>query len=262
MSDNPYAASADFDGYTVDDSPRMPGVVEILGNAFQILTSRFALFSMIILTVWLPGNLFINYLIYHSDASDGLMVRAPMMIEGIFGPIYIGALVFAVAQHLRGNTPTYSDAIGRGFAVWGQLFAARFVAGLLVTLGLILLIIPGVILAVRYALLESAVVLENEGTNGSRQRSIELTAGIRWQIFGTAMIFYLVFAVISFSVYLPLELAGELNNMWTATAVDCFIDITNGIIQIAMVLYFWHAVRAREDEPAIDPEAPEPAFGS
>ena len=48
-------------------------------EAFRLLWNHLGLFTAIILTVWLPGNILINYMVYHADeASDVGVVKLGM----------------------------------------------------------------------------------------------------------------------------------------------------------------------------------------
>ena len=181
-------------------------------EAISILSSNISLFSLIILTIWLPGNIIINYLGYYVYYGDDLtrVVRVTIWIEWIFGPIYIGALIYALSRLKQYQMVTYTEAITAGFRNWGRLWRARFVAGLFVTLGLIALIVPGIILAIRYALIDSVVVLEGANASKSRKRSSELTAGKMWQIFGACVLFFSVSSIFAAMVYIPVGVMTEL----------------------------------------------------
>ena len=216
-------------------------------EALRLLTHHLGLFTAIILTVWLPGNILLNYIAYHVEEPSNMsfmgIMKATMWIEAIFGPIYIGALVYALFQIKSGRPVTYQEAIGIGFKKWGSLFAARFVAGILMGLGFIALVIPGVILAVRYSLLDAAVILESKGTSEARARSIELTTGRRWQIFWAAVLFFVLFMILGFAVYLPLDLIESLNIMPVEVALDCLLDVAYAFIQIVIFLFYWEATQ-------------------
>ncbi|WP_145385536.1 hypothetical protein [Stieleria neptunia] len=214
------------------------------GEASRLLFNNLVLFSAIILTVWLPGNLLINYLAYYVYSEDEVvdLMRSTMWIEGIFGPIYIGAMVHVLWKLKTGEYVSYSEAIGVGFRNWGRLFAARLVAGLIVTLGFIVFVIPGIVLQVRYALLDSAVVLEGAGAHRAAVRSTELTVGRRWQIFFAAILFFVPYLFLSFAIYFPVDLYPQLDTMATSVVMDCILDIVYAIIQIVMFLFYWEAV--------------------
>ena len=230
-------------------------------EALHLLGRHIGLFAAIILTVWLPGNILLNYVAYNVEGlSDMGFLKLTMWIEGIFGPLYIGALVHSLYQIKTGRPVTYREAMTVGLKNWGALFGARLVAGFLMGLGLIALVIPGLILAVRYSLLDAAVIIENKGASESRARSTELTIGCRWQIFWSAIIFAILFMSLSFIVYLPLGLIESLNTMPIEIVLDCILDIAYAVIQIVIFLFYWESTQANthaEPSPSLysEPEA-------
>ena len=180
-----------------------------------------------------------------SCANDKIVgpIRTGMWIEGAFGPIYIGAMIYALSQLKQGQHPSYREAIAVGFRNWGRLFAARFVAGLLIGLGLIALIVPGIMLIVRYALLDSVVVLEGANASEARKRSAALTVGIRWQILGAGLLFFIALLLFSILIYIPLGLSPEFDTIAINVALDCVVDVVVAVIQIMMFLYYWEATQ-------------------
>nr|WP_143547731.1 hypothetical protein [Rhodopirellula sp. SM50] len=242
---NPYATPAS-DAIELSHFPvtQRTNLVGKFAEAVRLLSNHLVLFSAIILTVWLPGNLLINYLAYYVYSEDEIvnLMRSTMWIEGIFGPIYIGAMIHVLWKLKTGEYVSYSEAIGVGIRNWGRLFAARLVAGLIITLGFIVFLIPGIVLQVRYALLDSAVVLDGAGAHRATVRSTELTVGMRWQIFFAAILFFVPYLFLSFAIYLPVDLYPQLDTMATSVVMDCFLDIVYAIIQIVMFLFYWEAV--------------------
>ena len=242
---NPYATPASV-ASELSQFPTMQrtNLIGKFGEASRLLANNLVLFSAIILTVWLPGNLLINYLAYHVYSEDQVvdLMRGTMWIEGIFGPIYIGAMIHVLWKLKNGAHARYWEAIAVGFRNWGRLFAARLVVGIIVMLGFIVFVIPGIILQVRYALLDSAVVLEGAGAHRATVRSTELTVGRRWQIFFAAILFFVPYLFLSFAIYLPFDLYPQLDTMATSVVMDCFLDIVYAIVQIVMFLFYWEAV--------------------
>jgi hypothetical protein len=111
-------------------------------EAMRLWCTNFVLIASIILTVWLPGNVLEEYLAWYVPSDDDFVrsCRDGSMIETVFGPIYSGALVYALAQLKEGRRPSYLEAISVGLRTWGRLCSARFFAGLLILFGLILLV--------------------------------------------------------------------------------------------------------------------------
>lgn len=58
-------------------------------EALRLWCNNFVLIALIVLTVWLPGNLLGEYLIWHVPADDefGRSFRVGAFIEGVFGAI-------------------------------------------------------------------------------------------------------------------------------------------------------------------------------
>jgi hypothetical protein len=137
-----------------------------------------------------------------------------------------------------------------GFRNWGRLFGARFLTGILVLLGLIAFIIPGIVLLVRYAFLDEVVVLEGADALEARRRSTELTVGRRWQILAAGFLFFVSFMLCSFVVQLSLALLPELDTMVINVIIDCLLDIAYVVIHFVMFLYYWEAARGERVIPA------------
>ena len=111
-----------------------PGLIEgvhdrvptsVLGKiveSYRLLGANFLLFSLLILTVWLPGNILINLIIFDNPEREAASFRLNQMIEGFFGPIYVGAMLHALAERQRGRKVGYFEAISVGLRGWGRLF--------------------------------------------------------------------------------------------------------------------------------------------
>ena len=108
------------------------------------------------------------------------------------------------------------------------------VMGIGIGLGCILLIVPGILLAVRWALAIPAAVLEDKGVGDSLSRSSELSEGNRWRIFVIMVLFFVLnFAVgmlfqwpITMGVALLAKGGGAAALAWVgvASAVASFIS--------------------------------------
>ena len=110
-----------------------------------------------------------------------------LVASSILAYIVQGLVTYSVLEQLRGRSPSASESIARGWARAGPLFAQAFITGLLLFGAALALVIPAIILAVRWSVLAPVVVAE--GAGDPRARSAELTAGHRWAIFGLMFLF-------------------------------------------------------------------------
>jgi uncharacterized membrane protein len=192
-----------------------------------------------------------NYLAFYVYTDDEVsrMMRFGSVFEGIFGPIYVAAMIHALSKIKGGERPRYLESMAVGFRNWGRLFVVRLLAGFLIVLGCIALIVPGIVLSVRYALLDPVVVMEGAGSDEARRRSTELTKGFRWQIFWVWILYFVGFILIWFLMYLPFNYFPELDTMATGVVMDCVLDVVFAIPQITMFLYYWQAVHQKPSIP-------------
>jgi hypothetical protein len=279
MLSNPYVApEADLAPAEVPVGmmPPVPrGVFGKFAEAVRLLATNIGLLSLLVLTIWLPGNLIANAVDAasqqreHSQPGQAVEAADPSvdelkaarrsiqlnnLIEGVFGPIYVGAVIFALDRRRRGLHAGYGESMGMGVHNWGGLWVTRFVAGLLILLGVIALIVPGIILALRYALIDPVVTLEKGSSSEARLRSAELTRGRRLSILGAGILSFIPLAALGIAFG---EFVEPLGNFWLNTATDCLLDIVGLITTIVMALYYWEARQAEEAEKG-KPLAPDP----
>ena len=109
-----------------------------------------------------------------------------------------GATVIAVS-HVHLGRPT---TIAESFAgIKGRIFYLALIMigyGIGVGIGFVLLIVPGIILGLMWALTIPVAVLEDTGLRDSVNRSAELTKGSRGRVF----VIYILFAIMLWILYL------------------------------------------------------------
>jgi hypothetical protein len=217
----------------------------VLGETFRLLGRHLDLFTLIVLTVWLPGSVLTNYLEFFdpADGSPGRGVRAGLMIEALFGPLVAGATVVALAGIKRGEPVDYWVAMRGGLGIWPRLFLVRLVAGLITLAGLLALVVPGIVLLVRYALIDAVTVLEGGTAAGIRRRSTALTAGQGWEILALGA--GLMAGLIAFGLFLSLlvEVLPGLRHFVTGVLRDCVIAVSQTTVSIAFFLVYWRTAR-------------------
>jgi hypothetical protein len=254
-TDNPYApptfAPDDHDRFNRLSVPHNFGGK--LAMAFQLLFGQLPLFTALVLTIWVPGHLLIEMIVAgNPNAADSLrMIQLNNLIEAVFGPIYVGGIITALAGRMSGERTTYVEAMRAGLHHWGRLFGARLVAGLIILLGFLALIIPGIILAIRFSLIDEVVVLEGSGVSTSRQRSTQLTSGRGSQIFLAGAAAIAMILTFAFLLGVGLEFADLSNNPLVTAACDCLIDVFAVSFVCLLFLYYWEA-RRQELDPRSD----------
>jgi uncharacterized membrane protein len=99
----------------------------------------------------------------------------------IGGAIYVG-ISRAILGVIAGRTPSVGMMF-EGFDRFGQAFLAALVTGLLIGLGTLLLIVPGIILAIMWMFVSLVLAETNLEFWPAMEYSANLTAGYRWELF-------------------------------------------------------------------------------
>jgi hypothetical protein len=175
----------------------------VLGETFRLLGGNLHLFTLISLTVWLPTHVVLNYLEFFEPGEDsaGRALRIVLTAQVVLDPFVVSAMLSALARIKQGETVTYWQALAEGFSAWPRLMLVRFVVIwilLLPSLGWLAVytaapavqLVAGAILAalsivillllVRFALLDSVVVLGGASPFTAWRQAALLTAGQRW----------------------------------------------------------------------------------
>ncbi len=100
--------------------------------------------------------------------------------------------VYGAFQVMRGRPFGLSEAFRRGFARFWPVIGMGLLNVLGFGLGTILLIVPGIIIFIRWAVALPVCVVEQRGPSNSLGRSAELTKGHRWAIFGFFVLYFMV----------------------------------------------------------------------
>ena len=229
---------------------------DLLRETLRLFTAHLHLFTLIALTVWLPGHVVINYLDFFAGGPPGSAeaaargIRVFLVVEAVFGPLVGAATLAALACIKRGEPATYGRALADGLAAWPRIFIARLVQGALVLVGLVALVVPGVILLVRVSFVDALVVLDGAPLGAAFRVSNALTVGRRAAIFWTGG----AILVIVFSVATILSvLAGAVGHFVAQVLADCAIAVTQTMFTIAVFLFYWEARRTVAPPP---PPAP------
>jgi len=105
------------------------------------------------------------------------------IVTGVVSIIVSGAYPFMVKAAVDHGQLSISDAMGRAFHKFWSLLGAALLVGLLVAMGTIALVVPGLILATWYAYTVPAIVLEDKGALQGMAASKAFGRDKKWSTF-------------------------------------------------------------------------------
>jgi hypothetical protein len=171
---------------------------ELLDRTFAYYRHHFVLFVGIMA---LPGLLSLLFqlpllLVRSGAASIAFSITSGLVsvvITVIASTLSQGATVIAVSQLQLGRETNINEAFTTIRAQLGELVIIIMNVGIRVLLGFFLLIVPGILLGLKYAVTVPVAVLEQPGISASLARSGDLTRGDRGRIF---VIYFLLFVLL------------------------------------------------------------------
>jgi hypothetical protein len=189
---------------------------ELLDRTFSLYRSHFAVFL---------GIVAIPHLCVLAFQCLALAFQSPGTPVSGFSRIFVwglGASLLSIAVSAASHAATViavSEAhLGRPAGVMESFAKVRsriaaviglsFSVGFLVILGCIALIVPGVLLAVRWSLAVPAMVLEDKGIGEAMSRSTELTVGNRGRIFVIWLLFLTLSLSFNWLLHWPIQAAA------------------------------------------------------
>lgn len=226
-------------------------VLGLLGRASSVYSSNLGIIAAVTLVVFVPVELAKNWIIVgaHLQERYADILRLEMVVESVFGSLVTAALLYALVEKMeRGRTVGVKEALSAGAKRWGAVFGARFRAGLYILVGLLLLVVPGVMFMVRYALTDEVATLEVD-RSGPRvlERSKELAQGKGGMILGVGVLSFLLVSV-------PQFMGGFLSGLvdwWVVTAlIDAGVDVLyRFFVVVTLLMYLGLAGREGRGAP-------------
>jgi hypothetical protein len=188
-----------------------------------------------------------------SDNGGALVSAAVLgLLSLVIQQILIGAIAWAVATALVGREPDVADSYRYGYRHLWSILLVSILFALAVFVGLLALVIPGIIIAVRLSVSIPALVVEGKRGTEALGRSWNLVRGYSWSVFGCFIVVFL--------------LTGIVNGLFTAIGGDNWVAqgvlaalgscITTPYVGLVIgLVYFDLRVRKEQlDVPTLDRE--------
>lgn len=186
-------------------------VGKVLATSAAILGRNIVPFGVLALILTVPTvliQLFLNPAFNIGDVSQVETIGSTYFTYT--GPLYLvsvitnglvtAAMVYGSFQDLRGHKASLGACISRGFTALPLVVIAAIGYSILIALGTLLLIIPGIMIAIIYWLYTPAIVVEKKGIGAAFTRSGDLTRGKRWHIFGLLLVIIVISTIIELIV--------------------------------------------------------------
>jgi hypothetical protein len=180
---------------------RPRSVADIIGEALDIYQRYPLLFLALALGVIAPYELAVLAATGRGPLTSGGNVGVTYLLllldTAMVGPLVSALNIHAVVLVGQQRTPRLGEVVTRALRVLPVVAAAVIVSALGIALGFFALIIPGILLWLRWSVVAQVAAIEHEGWIPSLERSRELTRGRYLHVLGLLLIVGLLSAGIS-----------------------------------------------------------------
>ncbi len=215
--------------------PRRFEIGRVISGTFSVIGRNFGPFALLALILGGLPNLLVS-LAQISFISDQQTFSPQAMIGFFLGLVVMlvaafvlqAAIVHATVADLNGRRVVVGESLKVGLRNWLPLFGLAILMGLGLMIGFVLLIVPGIILAVMWSVAVPAKVVEKIGVMEAFQRSRDLTRGRRWAIFGLIVIYVIAVWIVEAAImaaFMPFVLSKGLQPGAAAAGFSHSINI-------------------------------------
>ncbi len=224
--------------------------MNIIKETYSVFKQHIILIFLITISVWLPVNLLINYLVDYpmTYASSSNIMTILSNLGVFFRPISSGAILYLVYKSKIGEEVSYSQAMKIGFRKWLPLIIASIIPTIIIGLTSILLFIPGIYFAIKYSFIDSLVVIEDKHFDTPRQDSFELTTWKEWEILGTTALFLVINYLLALGLghgiayvleFLNIHIVG-FERILFYSLTNIIVDVQFSMLTISLFLIYWN----------------------
>jgi Membrane domain of glycerophosphoryl diester phosphodiesterase len=196
-----------------------------IGRVFDrttaVYTRNFLTFSLVTLIASAPPLLLLAGGMLRTGATNSaaglgasmygrgfLMIALYVVISIVLSLLSQAILVYASFQDMSGKPVSINDSFNIALSRFFPIIGLTLLMGLGIWIGFMLLIIPGIMLMIRWFVSVPVCVVERLGSWECLKRSAQLTKGQRWKVFGIMLLLYLGAGIVNQIITYTLTAVG------------------------------------------------------
>jgi hypothetical protein len=172
--------------------------------------------------------------------------------------LFVATATWGAAQTMMGRPVSWGEMLREGlrFTVPVLIVQALYILGMMA--GMVLLLVPGVILALMWILVTQALILENLGIQQAFGRSRALTKGHRWALLGLLVAYtailvaaeWVIFRITTPGMTFVLAAAAPVNAYGVVPIITAVLSPVVSVVTTALYLRLRDGHRASADVTA------------
>ncbi len=214
--------------YELDASKPM-SIAQIVRAAGALYWRYPLLFAILAAAVIVPFELIVLAVtgygpLRHGHVNAGAYWLLLLIRSSLITPLVSALHMHAVVTIAEGRRPRLAEVAVLGVMVLPVVAAAEIVADIGIFLGSLALIVPGILLSVRWAVVAQAAALEGEGWADALRSSRRLTTGHGWHVFGLILLVGVLNTAVLFGARaIPLGSSSGAGSVAVGTTVETLV---------------------------------------
>jgi uncharacterized membrane protein len=187
------------------------------------------------------------------DSPTTVEAAIPTLVSFlVVAPLINAICIHALHTVAEGTRPRARQPITAGLDAFAPIFFAVVLAGLGIALGLVLLILPGIYVAVRWYFVPQTVVVEGARGAAALVRSGELVRGMWWRTFGLIVLANLAAFLPGVLLITPFDQLADSSDraIWSLVGTMAAETITAPFVALFSTLLYYD-LRARRREALV-----------
>ena len=237
-------------------APPFKDVGDVLSPMLAVYRKHFTLVGILVLLTTLPEAL-LQYSARSLTPSEpahpsfgvvGLAVASTVLfwLLSVAGASLLsGSLVYAVVDVQRAGRASARECLVRGLKVLPKVFVTSLCYGVVAFAGYLLLLVPGVIFSLMFAVCVPVAVIEMRGPVEALARSKEMTKGYKGLMFITYFLWWVLVMVLTLLVTWSFTTSDNLDPLPTLLLQTVVVGMLNSSLHVLTVYIYLGLLRER-----------------
>lgn len=227
--------------------------LKLIKETFLVYKRYFIPISIIVLIVAIPVEIFKNY--YSVPLEYDESVLSSIKRDGLFTTFFLSlitpTIIIFLFQRLLGNQITIFKSFLFGLKTWPKIIGYGIAKNIIIIIGFICFIIPGIILIFRLFFLYIIISIEGVKENEPIRVSFQMTRGNVWQLilYNALMTVAIVLPVFIFIFLIEWFFEGWIANTLIDLVVDLFF-----VLYTVMALLLYIVLKNQARNMKVDAE--------
>jgi hypothetical protein len=171
----------------------------VIQQLFAVLGRNFVTF-LVLAAIFVGVPALIAGYLQMTTIRAGQLFSGPVLAGGLLAAlgalILQGIVIYGTVTDLNGRRATVTDCLSVGLRSFLPILGIGIMWYFAIVFGLVLLVVPGLMLLVAWAVCIPVYVIERTSLTGVFGRSAELTRGNRWRIFGLFVLYVVALIIV------------------------------------------------------------------